>query len=83
MSASTLTRVLFPCRASAWGRMQTSPIPCNLRFRDPPADLFAYGPCCLLPPPPSGAGKFSTDRTIDEYAKDIWHAAPCAVPAPK
>ena len=24
-------------------------------------------------------GKFSTDRTIGEYARDIWHAAPCPV----
>ncbi len=30
----------------------------------------------------SGSGKFSTDRTIDEYAKQIWHAEPCEVPNP-
>ncbi|KXZ53126.1 hypothetical protein GPECTOR_7g1017 [Gonium pectorale] len=30
----------------------------------------------------AGSGKFSTDRTIDEYAKEIWHAEPCAVPQP-
>lgn len=30
----------------------------------------------------ANSGKFSTDRTIAEYAKDIWHAAPCAVPQP-
>ena len=29
----------------------------------------------------AGSGKFSTDRTIQEYADDIWHAKPCAVPA--
>jgi len=28
----------------------------------------------------AGVGKFSTDRTIAEYAKDIWHAEPCQVP---
>lgn len=28
----------------------------------------------------AGVGKFSTDRTIAEYAKDIWHAEPCVVP---
>ena len=25
-------------------------------------------------------GKFSSDRTIQEYAKDIWGATPCPVP---
>jgi starch phosphorylase len=25
------------------------------------------------------SGKFSSDRTIEEYAKDIWHARPCPV----
>ena len=29
----------------------------------------------------AGSAKFSTDRTIQEYADDIWHAKPCAVPA--
>lgn len=29
----------------------------------------------------AGMGKFSTDRTIDEYAKEIWQAEPCVVPA--
>lgn len=24
--------------------------------------------------------KFSTDRTIDDYAKEIWKATPCKVP---
>ncbi len=31
----------------------------------------------------AGMGKFSTDRTIAEYAKDIWHVEPCVVPAPQ
>jgi starch phosphorylase len=26
------------------------------------------------------SGKFSSDRTIAEYASDIWHAGPCPVP---
>lgn len=30
----------------------------------------------------AGAGKFSTDRTIKEYAKDIWDVKPCVVPQP-
>ena len=28
----------------------------------------------------AGSGKFSSDRTIKEYAKDIWEAKPCPVP---
>ncbi|KAG2446570.1 hypothetical protein HYH02_008557 [Chlamydomonas schloesseri] len=31
----------------------------------------------------AGSGKFSTDRTIHEYAQDIWHAEPCKVPQPE
>jgi starch phosphorylase len=28
----------------------------------------------------AGSGKFSSDRTIAEYAADIWHVKPCPVP---
>jgi starch phosphorylase len=27
----------------------------------------------------AGAGRFSSDRAVAEYAKEIWHAAPCPV----
>lgn len=29
----------------------------------------------------AGSGKFSSDRTIYEYAKDIWDVKPVAVPS--
>ncbi|MGZ3488977.1 MAG: glycogen/starch/alpha-glucan phosphorylase, partial [Isosphaeraceae bacterium] len=28
----------------------------------------------------AGSGRFSADRTISEYAREIWHAKPCPVP---
>jgi starch phosphorylase len=28
----------------------------------------------------AGSGKFSSDRTIAQYAAEIWNAAPCPVP---
>lgn len=31
----------------------------------------------------AGSGMFSSDRTIAEYAKDIWHIEPCPVPVNK
>ena len=30
----------------------------------------------------AGMGKFSTDRTIDEYAREIWGILPCPRAAP-
>ncbi|HWE23972.1 MAG TPA: glycogen/starch/alpha-glucan family phosphorylase, partial [Myxococcales bacterium] len=59
------------------------------------ADLASYleadGKLCALYAEPdawarkailnvASSGKFSSDRTIAEYAADIWHAAPCPVP---
>ena len=31
----------------------------------------------------AGSGFFSSDRTINEYAKEIWRTEPCPVPAPE
>ena len=31
----------------------------------------------------AGSGKFSSDRTIAEYAKEIWGVTPCRVPVDK
>jgi starch phosphorylase len=28
----------------------------------------------------AGSGKFSSDRTIAEYAADIWNVKPCPIP---
>jgi glycogen phosphorylase len=28
----------------------------------------------------AGSGKFSSDRTIAEYAAEIWNVQPCPVP---
>jgi starch phosphorylase len=28
----------------------------------------------------AGSGKFSSDRTIGEYATEIWHVKPCPIP---
>jgi len=59
------------------------------------ADLASYleadGKLCALYADPdawarkailnvASSGKFSSDRTIGEYAADIWHVAPCPVP---
>jgi glycogen phosphorylase len=31
----------------------------------------------------AGSGRFSSDRTINEYATDIWKVKPCPVPSPR
>jgi glucan phosphorylase len=45
-----------------------------------PQSFFFGGkaaPSCQL----AGFGRFSGDRTIAEYAADIWRAKPCPVPS--
>jgi starch phosphorylase len=43
-------------------------------YSDP--DAWARKAICNI----AGSGKFSSDRTISEYASDIWKLEPCAVP---
>lgn len=45
-------------------------------------DPFKWARMCLINI--SASGKFSSDRTIEEYAREIWHVEPNygAIPAP-
>ena len=40
-------------------------------------DSAAWAKMCILNV--AASGKFSTDRTMKEYARDIWGIAPCPV----
>ena len=42
-------------------------------------DPYEYGPVHLFGTQNGGSGKFSSDRTITEYAADIWGVKPCPV----
>ena len=46
----------------------------KLRANRDYGDRLAFGRKCLMNI--AGGGKFSSDRTIREYAKDIWHITP-------
>ena len=47
------------------------------RLRDLYADPSAWARKAILNV--AGSGKFSSDRTIDEYAAEIWNVKPCQV----
>jgi starch phosphorylase len=55
----------------------TSYLEADQRLRDLYADPDAWARKAILNV--AGSGKFSSDRTIAEYAADIWKAEPCAV----
>jgi starch phosphorylase len=55
----------------------TSYLEADQRLRDLYADPDAWARKAILNV--AASGKFSSDRTIAEYAKDIWKAAPCPV----
>ena len=46
----------------------------KLRANRDYADRLAFGKKCLLNV--ANASKFSSDRTIRQYAKEIWHVEP-------
>ena len=46
----------------------------KLRANSDYADRLAFGKKCLMNV--ASAGKFSSDRTIAQYAQEIWHITP-------
>lgn len=57
-------------------------IDCQERVNAAYNDSYKWARMCLLNI--AAAGKFSADRTIEEYARDIWNMTPNydAIPAP-
>jgi glycogen phosphorylase len=56
----------------------TSYLEADERLRDLYADRDEWARKAILNV--AGSGKFSSDRTIAEYAKEIWNVRPCPVP---
>jgi starch phosphorylase len=56
----------------------TSYLEADQRMRDLYADPDAWARKAILNV--AGSGKFSSDRTIAEYASQIWEVKPCPVP---
>jgi len=56
----------------------TSYLEADRRLRDLYADPDAWARKAMLNV--AGSGKFSSDRTIAEYAAEIWKVEPCPVP---
>ncbi|MBR4250994.1 MAG: glycogen/starch/alpha-glucan phosphorylase, partial [Kiritimatiellae bacterium] len=61
----------FPCRVSRLCLPHAFPL---RNFYEQPS---RWARMCLMNI--ANSGKFSTDRTIAEYAKEIWHITPCPV----
>jgi starch phosphorylase len=55
----------------------TAYLEADQRLRDLYSDPDAWARKAILNV--AGSGKFSSDRTIAEYAADVWKAEPCAV----
>jgi starch phosphorylase len=58
-------------------RQQSRCLEADQRLRELYADPDAWARKAILNV--AGSGKFSSDRTIAEYAKDIWEVKPCLV----
>lgn len=57
-------------------------VSCQAKVDEAYRDPVRWARMCLLNI--AASGKFSSDRTIEEYARDIWHVVPNydVIPAP-
>jgi glucan phosphorylase len=65
-------------RLRSWNFCHRSYLEADQRLRELYADSDAWVREVILNA--AGSGKFPNDRTITEYAREIWEAKPCPVP---